>query len=147
MNSDIIYLKMATELAKFSKCVSIQVSCLLVKNGRILSTGVNGTPKGWLNCSDKFPKGRTDEHAAWSSTYEIHAELNAIIWAARSGIAIEKATAYITHSPCEQCTKNLIASGIGKIIYAEKYHRTKNQEILNKFICENGIDIQHIPIQ
>ena len=50
-------------------------------------------------------------------TYEIHAEMNAIIWAARKGISIEGATIYVTLEPCSECSKNLIASGIKRIVY------------------------------
>jgi len=146
MDQDSIYLRMAKELAAFSKCVSLQVACLLVRDGRILSTGLNGTPTGWINCSEQFPQGNTPEHSEWSNAHEIHAELNAVIWAARTGIAIEGATAYVTHSPCVQCTKNLIAAGIKRIAYAEAYHRTDNQDALDQFIRENGIDIAHISL-
>jgi len=146
MNQDVIYLRMAKELASFSKCVSLSVACLLVRDGRILSTGVNGTPSGWINCSDQFPQGRTSKHSQWSNAHEIHAELNAVIWAARTGIAIENSTAYVTHSPCVQCTKNLIAAGIKRIVYAETYYQTENQIALTSFVRENGIDIKHLPI-
>ena len=143
---DQIYLRMARELAAFSRCVSLQVACLLVREGRILSTGVNGTPSGWINCDEQFPGGRTPEHTSWSSAHEIHAELNAVIWAARTGIAIEDATAYITHSPCVQCTKNLIAAGISRIVYAEVYYRNHDQEALARFVQENGIAMAHVPL-
>ncbi|MCY4329958.1 MAG: deaminase [Endozoicomonadaceae bacterium] len=146
LNSDMIYLRMARELAAFSKCVSLHVACLLVKDGRILSTGVNGTPAGWTNCSEQFPQGKSSAHSLWSNAHEIHAELNAVIWAARTGIAIENATAYVTHSPCVQCTKNLIAAGVKRIVYAERYDRTEDQQALTQFVRENGIDIQQIPL-
>lgn len=146
MMPDVIYLRMARELAAFSKCVSLHVACLLVRDGRILSTGVNGTPAGWTNCSDHFSNGRSPEHNLWSNAHEIHAELNAVIWAARTGIAIEGSTAYVTHSPCVQCTKNLIAAGIQRIVYAETYYRTDDQEALAQFVRENGIDIAHISL-
>lgn len=146
MKNDLIYLRMASELAAFSKCVSLHVACLLVKDGRILSTGVNGTPAGWINCSEQFPQGKCPEHNQWSNAHEIHAELNAVIWAARTGIAIENATAYVTHSPCVQCAKNLIAAGIRRIVYAERYDRTEDQQSLTQFIQENGIDIQQISL-
>ena len=146
MNKDTIYLRMAAELAAFSKCVSLHVACLLEKNGRILSTGVNGTPSGWTNCSERFPEGRTPQHTEWSGAHEIHAELNAVIWAARTGISIDNATAYVTHSPCVQCTKNLIAAGIKRIVYAEVYYGNNDQEALAQFVRENGIDIAHVPL-
>ncbi|MBE8215810.1 MAG: dCMP deaminase [Endozoicomonadaceae bacterium] len=139
---DGIYLKMACEMAEFSKCVSIHVACLLVRNDRILSTGVNGTPSGWLNCSQFFDQN-SSEHKAWSAVHEIHAELNAVIWAARMGISIDKATAYVTHAPCSQCTKNMIAAGIQRIVYKNKYYRNENQHELVQFAKENGVSIDN----
>ena len=50
--SDSVYMEMAHSLAKLSKCVRLQVGCLLVKDGRVLSTGVNGTPSGYINCNE-----------------------------------------------------------------------------------------------
>ena len=83
---------MAHSLAKLSKCVRLQVGCLLVKDGRVLSTGVNGTPSGYINCNE----ANYEDHHQWSLRHEIHAELNAVIWAARLGTPIEGATAYVT---------------------------------------------------
>ena len=74
--SDTVYMEMAHSLAKLSKCVRLQVGCLLVKDGRVLSTGVNGTPSGYTNCNE----AEYEEHHAWSLRHEIHAELNAVIW-------------------------------------------------------------------
>ena len=139
--SDIVYLEMARSLSKLSKCVRLQVGCLLVKDGRVLSTGVNGTPSGYTNCNEaSYP-----EHHEWSLRHEIHAELNAVIWAARSGTAIEGATAYVTHSPCDQCTKNLLAAGIKRIVYDEQYDRNPQEE-LSRFCHESGVTIEQVPL-
>jgi len=54
-----------------------------VKNTRILSTGYNGTPSGYINCSEHFSGKYSEDHYKWSDIYEIHAEMNAIFWAAR----------------------------------------------------------------
>ncbi len=139
--SDTVYMEMAHSLSKLSKCVRLQVGCLLVKNGRVLSTGVNGTPSGYTNCCD----AEYEEHHAWSLRHEIHAELNAVIWAARSGTAIEGATAYVTHSPCDQCTKNLLAAGIKRIVYGIQYDRNPQEE-LSLFCRENGVTIEQVEL-
>ena len=121
MLSDKNFINIATELATASKCVSKQVGAVIVKDGRILSTGYNGTPTGYTNCNEYWNNEYTPEHHEWSKTYEIHAEMNAIIWAARKGISIEGATIYVTLEPCSECSKNLIASGIKRIVYAKEY--------------------------
>ncbi len=143
MLSDQNFINIATELASASKCVSKQVGAVIVRDGRILSTGYNGTPAGFINCCDHWDGEYTLEHHEWSKTYEIHAEMNAIIWAARNGISIDGATIYVTLEPCSECSKNLIASGIKRIIYAKEYEHT-NSESISKFIKDNGVVIEMI---
>jgi len=59
--------------------------------------------------------------------------MNAIIWAAREGISIDGATIYVTLEPCSDCSKNLIASGIKRIVYDKSYEHT-NSDVVTKFI-------------
>lgn len=134
---------MAKELATASKCVSKQVGAIIVKNGRILSTGYNGTPAGHTNCCDHWDNKYTKEHHEWSKIYEIHAEMNAIIWAAREGISIKDATIYVTLEPCNECSKNLIASGIKRVVYEKSYEHT-NSNLISDFIKSNGVLIEQI---
>ena len=143
MLSDENFINIAFELARASKCVSKQVGAVIVKDGRILSTGYNGTPAGYINCRDYWDGKYTKEHHEWSKTYEIHAEMNAIIWAAREGISIKDATIYVTLEPCSECSKNLIASGIKRIVYAKEYEHTQSK-IISKFIKDNGVIIEKL---
>lgn len=143
MISDKNFINIAHEIASASKCVSKQVGAVIVKDGRILSTGYNGTPTGYTNCSEHWNKQYTKEHHDWSKTYEIHAEMNALIWAARKGISIEDATIYVTLEPCSECSKNLIAAGIKKIVYDKAYEHT-DSKIISKFIKDNGVVIEQI---
>ena len=145
MLSDKNFIKIATELATASKCVSKQVGAVIVKDGRILSTGYNGTPAGYTNCNEHWDGEYTSEHHEWSKTYEIHAEMNAIIWAARKGISIEGATIYVTLEPCSECSKNLIASGIKRIVYAKEYEHT-NSSTITKFLEDNGVSIEKLTV-
>ncbi|MGM0519502.1 MAG: deoxycytidylate deaminase [Campylobacterota bacterium] len=143
MLSDKNFINIAHEIASASKCVSKQVGAVIVKDGRILSTGYNGTPAGYVNCSDYWQSNYTKHHHEWSKTYEIHAEMNAIIWAARKGISIEGGTIYVTLEPCSECSKNLIAAGIQRIVYDISYEHT-NSEVVSKFIKENHIIIEKV---
>ena len=143
MLNDTNFINIAKELATASKCVSKQVGAVIVKDGRILSTGYNGTPAGYKNCRDHWENEYTCEHHEWSKTYEIHAEMNAIIWAARKGISIEGATIYVTLEPCSECSKNLIASGIKRIVYAKSYEHNHSQTI-SKFLQDNGVIIEKL---
>lgn len=145
MLNDTNFINIAFELAKASKCVSKQVGAVIVKDGRILSTGYNGTPAGFTNCCDYWNGEYTPEHHEWSKTYEIHAEMNAIIWAAREGISIEGATIYVTLEPCSECSKNVIASGIKRIVYAKSYEHT-HSAVISKFIKDNGVSIEKLSV-
>ena len=143
MLSDRNFLNIAREISRASKCVSKQVGAVIVKDGRILSTGYNGTPAGYTNCSEHWNGVYTKDHHEWSKTYEIHAEMNAIIWAARQGISIEGATIYVTLEPCADCSKNIIASGIKRIVYENSYEHN-HSELISKFIKDNGVIIEQI---
>ncbi len=143
MLNDKNFINIAKEIASASKCVSKQVGAVIVKDGRILSTGYNGTPPGYINCTDYWDGEYTKDHHNWSKTYEIHAEMNAIIWAARKGISIENATIYVTLEPCSECSKNLIASGIKRIVYEVSYEHT-NSDIISNFIKANNVIIEQL---
>ncbi len=143
MLNDRNFINIAHEIAKASKCVSKQVGAVIVKDGRILSTGYNGTPSGYTNCCDYWDGKYTKEHHEWSKTYEIHAEMNAIIWAAREGISIKDATIYVTLEPCSECSKNIIASGMKRIVYDKAYEHT-NSKVVAEFIKANGVVIEQI---
>lgn len=144
------YLQIAYLVSQESKCCSWKVGAVIEKNGRIISTGYNGSPAGGVNCCDhateqgwtKFvpnegsgripgiggqvvlSKEHRPAHSAWSAKNEIHAELNSILFAARNGLSLEGATMYITLSPCADCCKAITQSGIKKVVYAELYDRS-----------------------
>ncbi len=143
MLTDKNFLAIAYEIASASKCVSRHTGAVIVKEGRIVSTGYNGTPAGYTNCRDHFKGEYTPEHHDWSYKYEIHAEMNAIVWAARNGIAIEGATMYCTYEPCFDCVRAIIAAGLKRIVFAEKYkHHTGNE--VSDFVRENGAVIEQV---
>lgn len=136
-------LQQAELTAKRSKCVSRKVGAIITVGDRIVSEGFNGTPKGYINCCDYFDGEYTEKHHEWSNTHEIHAEMNAINWASRKGIALEGGIMYSTLKPCLQCTKNIIAVGITEIYYKQIYERN-DDAVLDEFIAENGIIIKQL---
>lgn len=138
MLSDLNLINIAVEVSKASQCVSKQVGAIIVKDNRILSSGYNGTPYGYENCNKHWEFKDNPEHHEWSHTYEIHAEMNAIIWAARKGICIEGATVYVTLEPCNQCTKNLIGAGVKEIVYLHNYKHV-DKEVSDKFLSDCNV--------
>lgn len=144
------YLELCEKFASFSKCVSWKVACLIVKDNRIISSGVNGTVSGQLNCNQIFNNLKFDrkKHHEFSDMYEIHAEMNAIIHAAKTGIAIDGSIAYCNIEPCYQCLKNLSMSGVKKIIYSKKYDMVKEKDRKKRkdFLHNVGIELLYVKI-
>lgn len=150
---DQIFLMMAFIMASGSHCVSRQVGALLVKNRRIISTGINGTPEGCVNCDDIFPPKRNPlfnrgQHHQFSEDNEIHAEKNAINFLARygAGYGLDGATLYCTTQPCNKCMKELVATGISRIVYAESYDLSSYPATITDSVKKNNIEMIHKPI-
>jgi len=121
---DRAYMKMALEWAKLSHCTRKKVGALIVKEGMIISDGYNGTPTGFANdCEDAT--GATH----W---YVLHAEANAILKVARSTNNARGATLYLTHSPCKECSKLILQSGIARLVYLDAYKDTSGLELLKE---------------
>lgn len=141
----IFFLKTAYLLGQESKCVSKQVGCVIAKDKRIISTGYNGTPPKFKNCSDQFPDYdpalHREEHHTWSKIYEVHAEMNAIAFAAKNDIGIDGAELYTILQPCDDCLKNIIAAGIKKIYYVIPYDKvSKNNKLWSLIESEQVSD-------
>ncbi len=126
---DLAYLRMAKEWAKLSHCTRKQVGALLVKNGVIISDGYNGTPSGFPNtCENEI--GETH----W---YVLHAEANAILKVAKSTNNAHGSTLYITLSPCKDCCKLILQSGITRMVYLDAYKDTTAID----FLKNSGIEV------
>ncbi|HOH96474.1 MAG: dCMP deaminase family protein [Paludibacteraceae bacterium] len=119
------YMRMAYVWAENSYCTRRQVGALLVKDKMIISDGYNGTPCGFENICE-------DENTGKTKPYVLHAEANAITKVARSHNSSEGATMYVTTSPCIECAKLMIQSGIKRVVYAEDYHITDGVELLKR---------------
>lgn len=140
-----VYLKMCLDMAELSKCRKVKVASMIVYNGRIVSTGVNGTPKNFCNCFDHFKDMNDDEflksHSQWSNVHEVHSELNTILFAAVNGVKINsKSIMYCTHEPCENCIKHIAAVGIKQVFYIDKYYN--NIKSNNAF----GVNVEQIEL-
>lgn len=137
VNKDDYYIQIAEVVATRSKCVSLQVGAVLVKDDRIISTGVNGTPRGFINCNEKF-KERCDEHHHWSLKFEVHAESNALL---QCDVSLRDTELYCTHSPCFNCIKHVIAAGVTRVVYKERYHRFTDAEFeeIETFCKQNNV--------
>ena len=113
---DKYFMEIAKMVAKRSTCDRRNVGAVIVKDKNILSTGYNGSPKGLPHC-DEAGHEISDGHCVRT----IHAEANALIQAAKHGVAMDEAVMYLTDSPCYDCFKMLVNSCIKEIVYDEYY--------------------------
>lgn len=121
---DASYMEMAAIWAKNSYCRRRQVGALIVKDRMIISDGYNGTPSGFENICE-------DENGV-TKPYVLHAEANAITKVAKSGNSSEGATLYVTASPCIECAKLIIQSGIKRLVYRDEYRLTDGVDLLRR---------------
>jgi len=129
------YLEMASVWARNSYCKRRQVGALLVKDRMIISDGYNGTPSGFENqCEDE--NGVT-------KPYVLHAEANAITKVAKSGNNSAGATLYVTASPCLECSKLIIQSGITRVVYKDEYRLMDGIDLLRRA----GIAVEHVSLE
>ncbi len=137
---DKYFMDIATLVASRSTCLRRNVGTCVVKDRRILTTGYNGAPTGIAHCEDvgclreklKVPSGERHELCRG-----LHAEQNAIIQAAKTGISLEGAIMYVTNHPCFICAKMIINSGIKKVVYKEGYSDKEAEDFLKK----SGIEV------
>ncbi len=135
-----------------------KVGCVIVRDHNILAYGYNGTPHGFENvCEETIIKkmkieeasvmadlsfkqsamtvaiaGKIEDAELVTKPEVIHAEINAIAKAARQGISVKDATMYVSISPCIECAKLIIQSGIKKVIYKEEYRDKSGYDLLIK---------------
>jgi dCMP deaminase len=130
---------------KRSTCARVRVASIIIQDGRIISSGWNGVPKGFQHCNsihkeyDVHSEAGKAQHRLFSERFEKHAEANAIGQCAKHGIATDGATILQTVSPCMQCAKLIEASGIKEVYYLRDYDRASNEAI--DFLCRAGITV------
>ncbi|MCL2332118.1 MAG: cytidine/deoxycytidylate deaminase family protein [Actinomycetia bacterium] len=139
---DEYFMEIARQVSTRSTCLRRQIGALIVRDRRILATGYNGTPSGIRHCSEVgclrdqqgIPSGERHELCRG-----IHAEQNAVIQAALSGISIAGSKVYCTHQPCVQCAKILINAGVTEIVFAGVYPDQMARDMLE----EAGVKLRH----
>lgn len=165
-NFDKSYLRIALEVGSRSYAVRHKVGAVIVKDNNIISYGFNGTPSGFDNCCENEVKCDVDwdelissldngssvcaaynrdcskcpHHYLVTKPEVLHAESNAITKLARSTQSSEGATLYVTLSPCFDCAKLIIQSGIKRVVYMEKYRSEDGLKLLEKA----GIQVDQI---
>lgn len=132
LKMDLIYLEMSDVWGKNSHCKRMQVGCLMVKNKSIISDGYNGSPSGFPNvCEDSD---------MITLPYVLHAEANAITKLAKSTQSSDGSTLYVTLSPCFECSKLIIQSGIKRVVFSQVYRNPGSIP----FLVEAGVEVVRI---
>lgn len=136
---DVMLTEMAVIASKRSTCSRKRVGAIIALDGRVLSIGYAGSPAGTPHCTDVGcligPEG--------GCVRTVHAELNAIAFAAKQGISLNHSTLYCTDSPCLSCAKAIINAGIIAVRYIREYRDLSGLELLNSA----NIDWGKVPYQ
>lgn len=131
-------MELAHVIAGWASCYqeNRKIGAVIVKDKRIMTTGYNGAPAGVKTCMERGKCLRQELGIASGTRHEmcyaVHAEQNAIIQAAKLGIAIEGATLYCTHQPCVMCAKMIVNAGIRRVVYEQGYPDEFSMEILDE---------------
>ena len=134
---DHYFMEIARVVASRATCDRKHVGAVIVRDRVILSTGYNGSVKGMAHCSDV---GHMMEDGHCVRT--VHSEANAIIQAAKNGVAIDGGTIYCTASPCWPCFKLIANAGLKKIIFGEMYRDDR----ITQFAKEAGIALVDLSV-
>jgi len=143
MGWDEYFIEIANTVAKRATCERGRSGCVIVKDKRILTSGYVGAPAGLPHCDEtghlnkevKHDDGRVTNHCLRTT----HAEMNAIVQAAKHGIPIDGATLYCKMEPCLNCAKAIINAGIKRVVALREYHDPKDTR---KFFSEAGIKLE-----
>lgn len=132
------FMLQATMLASRSTCNRLHVGAVIVKDGRIIASGYNGSVAGTPHCTEVGDL-IVDGHCIRA----VHAEQNALLQLAKMGIPAAGAEIYVTDFPCVHCTKFLLQAGIVKINYLRNYH---NDEFAMELLTEKQIELRQVTL-
>lgn len=140
---DSLYIDIAKRVAQQSHAKRSQVGAVIVKDNNILSFGYNGTPSGMdNNCEEKVIDSMPGYNGVFTQLVTkkevLHAESNAIAKMAKSTQSSDGASLYVTLSPCFECAKLIVQSGIKRVVYEEKYRDDSSIT----FLKQNNIEVQ-----
>lgn len=128
---DEMLMDMAQVVAARGTCSRLRVGAILARDSRALSSGYNGAPSGMKHCN------HTMDESGIGCTRVVHAEANAIVWAARHGVATDGCDLFTTHMPCLACANLIINAGIMRVVYSVDYRDHAGHDLL----IEVGIEV------
>ena len=145
---DAYYIAIARTVAERASCLRRRVGAVIVVDNGIIATGYNGTPIGVTNCDQGgCPRCASDAPpgAGYDACICVHAEQNAIVFAARHGNSTQGVTLYTTLRPCFGCAKEAIQAGIRRIVFAEPFaYAAELEEVYRRLIVESGVSLSQL---
>ena len=122
---DDYFFGLASAASKKSTCIRRQIGAIIIRDNEVIATGFNHAPFGQRNCQE-YGKCQRDELKIQSGLYvdkcfALHAEVHAIVHAAKCGHPLYGSTMYVKVQPCNACARAMIVAGIKTVIYREKY--------------------------
>jgi dCMP deaminase len=135
---DEYFLKLAMLASERATCPRMHCGCVLVKDKNVIATGYNGSIPGDEHC-EEIGCLVIDNHCVRT----VHAEMNALIQAAKRGHSIDGSTAYVTNMPCTTCAKALITAGVKRVVVFSDYHDTLATDFFKK--AKVAIDKHKMP--
>ena len=138
---DKVYMQNALNIATLSHAIRKKVGCILVTPENLQIGAYNGQPSGWDNCCEDVHETELFEYLVTKPTV-IHAELNAILHAARQGVSVKGSTIYVTLATCSACSAMIAQAGVRRVIYKEQYRDLSGVMLLKEhdIIVEQLID-------
>ena len=130
----------AKRSAQLSHARRLQVGAVIVKDDSVISYGYNGMPADWDNDCENVIGYHHGEPVYKTKPEVLHAESNAIAKLAKSTNSGLGATLFVTHSPCLQCAKLILQSGISSVYYNENYRDDSGLTFLQK----SGIIVEQV---
>ena len=140
---DDIYMELANNLARRSHCVKMKVGAVITQDTRIVSLGYNGPPAGTNNCDEEWPETGCPRNERGGCSLALHAEENAILYAAKNKVTLSGGTLYITLSPCLPCARIIFTMGIKKVFYLNSYAEYKGMDLDEglAFLQKFGVEV------
>jgi dCMP deaminase len=139
-----LYMDWAKRTAELSHARRLKVGAVIVKDDSVISYGYNGMPAGWdNNCEYVFTHPQTKIDELVTRKEVLHAESNAIAKLAKSNNSGVGADLFVTHSPCIECAKLILQSGINRVYFGIQY---RNDDGI-KFLKQSGIDVVNIDLE
>lgn len=145
MKWDQRFLRLAQHISEWSKDPSTKVGCVVVGPDReIRSTGFNGFPRGIEDSAERL------DNRELKYPLICHAEENAIMHAARIGVALRGCVAYVTWPPCTRCARSLVQAGVSEVVYPSSLEipeRWRDDfEMSMQMLREAGVSARQVPL-